>query len=54
MQLQSVIIFDITNCKSIIYSDIFVEFYIKKLKFRVKNGVSSLNLSIILLQFNMK
>jgi hypothetical protein len=34
--LQSVIIFDITNCKSIIYIDIFVEFYINKRKFRVR------------------
>jgi hypothetical protein len=35
--LQSVIIFDITNCKSIFYIDNFVEFYIKKRKFRVRN-----------------
>ena len=34
--LQSVIIFDITNCKSIFYIHIFVEFYIKKRKFRVR------------------
>jgi hypothetical protein len=34
--LQSVIIFDITNCKSIIYIDIFVDFYIIKRKFRVR------------------
>ncbi len=34
--LHSVIIFDITNCKSIIYIDIFVEFYINKRKFRVR------------------
>jgi len=36
IQLQSVIIFDITNCKSIIYIGIFVKFYIKKRKFRAR------------------